>query len=103
MALPVVIGVISVVALLNFAQVAAQLALVQLELLDVPGLAEEVEGQQGQRVAGRRLRQPKNVKLPVLVSVLQSSLTSVAPLLVTSAAHEEIALLTSRIWCCKPA
>ena len=43
----------------------------QLELLDVASLGEEVEGQQGQRVAGGGLCQPENVKLPVCAGILQ--------------------------------
>ena len=67
---PVVVGVAGVVALLNFTQKAAQLALIQGEVLDVAGLLEEVEGQQGQCIARRRLSQPENVKLPRPLSTL---------------------------------
>ena len=70
----VMVGVGGVVALLNPAQVAVQLALMQLELLDVASLGEEVEGQQGQRVARGGLCQPKNVKLPVCAGILQMSI-----------------------------
>ena len=58
------VGVAGVIALLNLAQKAAQLALVQGEVLDVAGLLEEVEGQQGQSVAWRGLSQPEDVILP---------------------------------------
>ena len=37
----------------------------------MPCLAEEVEGQQGQRVARSGFCQAKNVKLPILISILQ--------------------------------
>ena len=40
----VVVGIRGVITLLNPVQVAAQLALIQLKLLDVAGLAEQVEG-----------------------------------------------------------
>lgn len=65
------VGVAGVVALLNAAQEAAQLALVQAEALDVAGLLEEVEGQQGQGVPGRGLCQAEDVKLPGLLCPLQ--------------------------------
>ena len=95
---PVMVGVGSIVALLHPAQVAAQLAFVQLELLDMTCLAEEVEGQQGQRVAGCGFCQPKDVKLPVLVSILHSNhVEAVKRLHVLSEAGFVLGLFDKRI------
>ena len=65
------IRVAGVVSLLHLAQVAAQLSLIQGELLDMACLREEVEGQQGQCVARGGLCQAKHVKLPILLCTLQ--------------------------------
>ena len=46
------VRVAGVVSLLNLAEVAAQLTLIQRKLLDVASLREEVESQQGQSIAG---------------------------------------------------
>ena len=66
----VVVGIGGVVSLLYPEQVAAQLALIQLELLYVASLGEEVEGQQGEGVARGGVCQRKDVKLPVCAGVL---------------------------------
>ncbi len=68
---PVVVGVASIIPLLDLTQVAAQLALIQRELLDMTCLREQMEGQQRQGVARCCFCQPKYVKLPVLLCSLQ--------------------------------
>ena len=67
----VVVGVGGIVSLLYPVQVAAQLALIELELLDVASLGEEVESQQGQRVARGGVCQRKDVIVPVRAGILQ--------------------------------
>ena len=68
---PVMVGVASIIPLLYLTQVAAQLALIQGELLDMACLLEQMKGQQRQGVARCCLCQPKYVKLPILLCSLQ--------------------------------
>ncbi len=71
MSAPVVVGVFSRIAALNLLQEVAQLALIQLEVPDKIGLLVQVEGEHGQRGAWGRLSKCKDVKLPVVLSILQ--------------------------------
>ena len=68
---PVVVGVFSRVAALNLLQELAQLALIHLEVADETGLLVQVEGEHGQGGAWGCLSKCKDVKLPVVLSILQ--------------------------------
>ena len=55
---------------LNPLQESAQLGLVMAPLLNHAGLLQETEAEQGQAGSGGCRSKPKNVKLPVTVSIL---------------------------------
>ena len=65
------VGVVSLVAALNLLQEVAQLELVQLEVPDQARPLVQVEGEHGQRGAGGGFSKCKDVKLPVVLSILQ--------------------------------
>ncbi len=77
MSAPVVVGVVSRIAALNLLQELAELALIQLEVANETGLLVQVEGEHGQGGARSCLSKCKDVKLPVVPSILQYRLLPV--------------------------
>ena len=70
----VVVWVGSAVPTLDLLQEVDELGLVQVEVPDEPSLLVQVETQQGQALALALLSKAKDVKLPVIVCILQQSI-----------------------------
>ena len=68
---PIVVRVCFDIALLNPLQEPEQLGCIQVKLLNEASNPVEMEAQQGQRHAGGSLSKCKDVKLPVVLGILQ--------------------------------
>ena len=70
--IPVVVGVVGLVAALNLLKEVAQLELIQLEVANQASPLVQVECQHGQRRSRGGVRKSKDVKLPIVLCILHS-------------------------------